>query len=322
LIQQLEFWGNFGAGMERVGYRDVEDSMLSRALSLAAASLFGCLVATAGWAQNLDAGKSPAQIFSGNCTTCHKSSRGLLKTVSPSSLPGFLREHYTTGSEMAQMLSGFLLASGGGAAAAPARGRLEAGSNLRADAPIGGATPESNQGAESPGRRGRMPAVAARPDVDGLETPAGRRSRQAKPDRLEATQPPTEANTPGDQSGEKAGAKSKLAKKNRRGVPPSSEPPAEPAAVPAPELAARPEPKAEPKPEASPEPVSPPAVSAKAIDAAVPVPEPVNLPPPTAADIKLDGASEGMKAEAPKATPHPTVSAAAPSGPPAPPISQ
>jgi hypothetical protein len=293
--------------------------MLSRALSLAAASLVGCLMATTGWAQNLDAGKSPAQIFSSNCITCHKSSRGLLKTVSPSSLPGFLREHYTTGSEMAQMLSGFLLASGGGAAAAPARGRPEAGPNLRADAPIGSATPESNQGAESPGRRGRMPAVAARPDVDGLDTPAGRRLRQAKPDRLETARPPTEANAPGDQSGERAGARSKLAKKNRKGILPSSEPPAEPAAVQTPELAARPEPKAEPKSEAGPEPVSSPAASAKAIDAAVPVPEPVNLPPPTAADIRIDGASEGMKAEAP---PRPTVSAAAPSGPPAPPISQ
>src|SRR5882757_2888899 len=120
--------------------------MLGRALNLAAASLVGCLVATAGQAQNLDAGKSPAQIFNSNCAACHKSARGLLKTVSPSSLPGFLRQHYTTGSDMAQMLSGYLMSNGATAADSrpgTKRGRPEAGTNLRPDAPIGSAVPDS-----------------------------------------------------------------------------------------------------------------------------------------------------------------------------------
>ncbi|MDP3075760.1 hypothetical protein [Bradyrhizobium sp.] len=87
--------------------------MLSRALIFATVTLLiGCLAAIPVRAQNLDAGKSPAQIFSGTCSACHKGARGLLKTVPPGSLPGFLRQHYTTSGEMASQLSAFLIANG------------------------------------------------------------------------------------------------------------------------------------------------------------------------------------------------------------------
>src|SRR4051794_12988185 len=89
--------------------------MLSRALSLATvALLIGCFAAGAAHAQltNLEAGKSPAQIFAGTCNACHKSPRGLLKTVPAGSLPGFLRQHYTTSGEMASLLSAFLVSNG------------------------------------------------------------------------------------------------------------------------------------------------------------------------------------------------------------------
>jgi hypothetical protein len=87
--------------------------MLSRALSLATVMLLiGGFAATPARAQNLEAGKSPSQIFSGTCTACHKGARGLLKTVAPGSLPGFLRQHYTTSSEMASVLSAYLISNG------------------------------------------------------------------------------------------------------------------------------------------------------------------------------------------------------------------
>ena len=76
--------------------------MLSRALILAAvAFVLGCFGTIPADAQNLEAGKPPSQIFSSTCSLCHKSSRGLLKSVSPGSLPGFLRQHYTTSTDMA-----------------------------------------------------------------------------------------------------------------------------------------------------------------------------------------------------------------------------
>src|SRR6266700_5698770 len=89
--------------------------MLGRALSLATVTLLiGCLAAGAAHAQatNLEAGKSPSQIFAGTCNACHKSPRGLLKTVPASSLPGFLRQHYTTSSDMASVLSSYLVSNG------------------------------------------------------------------------------------------------------------------------------------------------------------------------------------------------------------------
>src|ERR1700743_1596701 len=88
--------------------------MSSRALSLAAVLLLIGWFAT-GQAlaqQNLDAGKAPSQIFAGTCTACHKSPRGLLKTVAPGSLPGFLRQHYTTSPNMAGVLASYLISNG------------------------------------------------------------------------------------------------------------------------------------------------------------------------------------------------------------------
>src|SRR4030081_248364 len=89
--------------------------MLGRALSLATVTLLiGCFAAGSAHAQatNLEAGKSPSQVFTGTCTACHKSPRGLLKTVPASSLPGYLRQHYTTSSDMASVLASFLVSNG------------------------------------------------------------------------------------------------------------------------------------------------------------------------------------------------------------------
>jgi hypothetical protein len=76
--------------------------------------LVGCLAADHALAQatNLEAGKSPSQIFAGTCTACHKAPRGLLKTVPPSSLSSFLRQHYTTSPEMAGVLASYLISNG------------------------------------------------------------------------------------------------------------------------------------------------------------------------------------------------------------------
>jgi hypothetical protein len=88
---------------------------LSRALSSATVMLLiGCFapVPAQAQAQNLEAGKSPSQIFAGTCSACHKSPRGLLKAVPAGSLPGYLRQHYTTSSDMASLLSAFLISNG------------------------------------------------------------------------------------------------------------------------------------------------------------------------------------------------------------------
>jgi hypothetical protein len=89
--------------------------MSGRTLTLAAVTLLiGCSIGAwdSAQAQNLEAGKSPAQLFASSCTVCHKSPRGLLKTVPPGSLQGFLRQHYTTSPDMASALTSYLMANG------------------------------------------------------------------------------------------------------------------------------------------------------------------------------------------------------------------
>jgi hypothetical protein len=58
--------------------------------------------------QNLDAGKPASQIFSEVCSNCHRSPREFKSNPGAS----FLREHYTTGSEMASTMAAYI--SGGG----------------------------------------------------------------------------------------------------------------------------------------------------------------------------------------------------------------
>jgi hypothetical protein len=193
--------------------------MLSRALSLAAVTLLiGCFAAPPAGvrAQNLDAGKSPSQIFAGTCNACHKSPRGLLKTVSAGSLPGFLRQHYTTSGDMASLLSTFLISNG----ASDTRYQARQG----ADSKSGGAEQRDRQG------RILRPAPvqeAARPDADGPPPgEAGRLGRNAK--RLarpgeapDATTPaadgPAQSASERGADGRKLTAKQRLSKRSRPG---------------------------------------------------------------------------------------------------------
>jgi hypothetical protein len=152
--------------------------MLSRALILATVMhLIGCFAAAPVHAQatNLEAGKSPSQIFAGTCTACHKSPRGLLKTVPAGSLTGFLRQHYTTSPEMAGLLSSYLVSNG--AADTRYQGKLDkdAKSDGKPDGKPGSAPEQlDRQGhriraaapSQEPARPEGEPRQAAKPDVD------------------------------------------------------------------------------------------------------------------------------------------------------------
>src|SRR5947207_7269719 len=179
--------------------------MLSRALSLATVTLLvGCLTAgTLLAVENLEAGKTPSQIFAGTCNACHKSPRGLLKTVPASSLPGYLRQHYTTSSDMASVLASFLVSNG--------------------------ATDTRYQGKDQPktdqakGARQEAARPEGKPDADGVTPPGegtrpGREGRRlARPgqpsDKPVEGQPPVQAATDS-----KMGAKQKLGKRGRHGT--------------------------------------------------------------------------------------------------------
>lgn len=172
--------------------------MLSRTLSLATVTLLiaGFPAAPAlAQNQNLEAGKSPSQIFAGTCTACHKGPRGLLRTVSPSSLQGFLRQHYTTSPDMASLLAGFLVSNGA------------ADTRRAADQPKSGKP--NPDGMSEPGRQGHGARRSVRSEEPGVAegqtpaqvssergTPKQKLSKRAKPGAEEAPKaeaPKTEA---------------------------------------------------------------------------------------------------------------------------------
>src|ERR1700731_2237193 len=200
--------------------------MLSRALSLATVTLLiGCFAAVPAWAQatNLEAGKSPSQIFAGTCTACHKGPRGLLKTVPAGSLQGFLRQHYTTSPQMASLLASFLVSNGAAdtryaqpkegkdAKSGPSAGveQLDRfGRRLRPTPPQEAAKPEAE------------PREAAKPDAEGLH---GRNAKRlARPGEAPAAEGPAQATSERGPDGRKLSARQMLGK---RGKPGSEEPP-------------------------------------------------------------------------------------------------
>ena len=136
--------------------------MLSRALSLAAVTLvIGCLTAVGVRAVRISRPEKPlAQIFAGTCNACHKSPRGLLKTVPASSLSGFLRQHYTTSSDMASVLSSFLVSNGAADHPLPGEGSAQSRKGRRQGCKDTGraATRPAGQQPDEPGSACRGPA--------------------------------------------------------------------------------------------------------------------------------------------------------------------
>jgi hypothetical protein len=158
---------------------------LAAVLILVAAGLAGPARAQ----ENLDAGKSPSQLFAGTCSACHKSPRGLLKTVAPGSLQGFLRQHYTTGPEMAGVLSSYLVANGAG--------------------------DTRYMGGQGKGKDGKPDASSA---PSGQPERSGRRHRRSAAEPAEAGQ----AEPKPDAAGTDAGARPRAGRHGRRAAHPSS----------------------------------------------------------------------------------------------------
>jgi hypothetical protein len=203
--------------------------MLSRALSLAAVTLLiGGFPAALAQVQNLEAGKSPSQIFAGTCTACHKGPRGLLKTVPANSLQGFLRQHYTTSPEMASLLAGFLVSNGvadtrqGGAQSKPGR-------DEKSEAKLGGAPDQldrfGRRQRRAPSQEAANPEAEPRATNSDAEIPSepGRQGRNLRRMARPAEVPPAEVQDPA-QAGEERGpdgrrvpAKQKLSKRGKPG---------------------------------------------------------------------------------------------------------
>ncbi|MBI5262793.1 MAG: hypothetical protein HY852_13355 [Bradyrhizobium sp.] len=194
--------------------------MSSRALSLATVLLLiGCAVAERAWAQatNLEAGKTPSQLFAQTCNACHKSPRGLLKSVPASSLPGFLRQHYTTSSDMAGVLASYLVSNGATdtrySGGQPPKGGKEANSSA---APSGAPDQLDRSGRR---QNPRPPQDVAGSEESKPDAETAQAKRQARPGAAQegAKEIPAEAANERGPDGRKLSAKQKLSKRSKPG---------------------------------------------------------------------------------------------------------
>lgn len=206
--------------------------MLSRALITATVMLLtGCFTAIPVRAENLEAGKSPSQIFAGACSACHKGTRGLLRTVSPGSLPGFLRQHYTTSGDMAGLLSAYILANG----AADTRmggGLTKQGKDQKSE-PKPAMAPDQAEPRLGRRQRPAAPQEASRPDADGLTAqgepkgaePATRLERNKRFARPSPENPAVEGQPAAAAAGDTGPGGHPRQKLSKRGRPGREEPP-------------------------------------------------------------------------------------------------
>ena len=114
---------------------------------------------------NLDAGKSPAQIFSNTCGACHRSPRELKQTSA-----GFLREHYSTGAREAAAMAAYLASVGSDPRAVQQRRPPTLGAGQAAPAEAAIRPPQ----ATPPGTEQAKPAAT---EAQPPQTPAARPRR-------------------------------------------------------------------------------------------------------------------------------------------------
>ena len=128
--------------------------------------------------ENLDFGKTPAQLFASDCAICHKSPQGLAaKGGGILGLESFLREHYTASRESAAAIAGYLRAAGNAPATPPGRKpRVKGDDKKKPDA--------SRTGAGKPGE--------AKSD-DGK--PSDAKPSEAKPSDTKPAEPKVEPKT-------------------------------------------------------------------------------------------------------------------------------
>ena len=131
-----------------------------------------CIGAPAYPQGNIDAGKTPAQIFSSTCTACHRRPQELKRTS-----VGFLRQHYTTGTEEASAMASYLAGVGSDPRAVEQRGKDR------------GKGPQQQERAKAaPGQQ--------QAQSPGQPQAKGRRAEPAKSANVAARQPDHQPETP------------------------------------------------------------------------------------------------------------------------------
>lgn len=154
-------------------------TMVSRGIRLAVGVLALAFAGAAGAQENLDQGKSGAQLYASDCAICHKSPQKLGSAGGIFGLESFLREHYTASRESAAVIAAYLKAVERATPAAPAHGR---------------ASKRTAKGEER-GKHGESKPVEKKPEADkaGESKPAGAKTSEPKSSEAKPAEKPSEA---------------------------------------------------------------------------------------------------------------------------------
>lgn len=152
------------------------------------------VAAPAGAQENLDSGKTGAQLYAADCAICHKNPQTLNKSGGGVfGLSGFLREHYTASKESAASIAAYLQSVGG----APAPGKRTTKRTAKGDDKA--KIDEEKKGKEKSGEaKGEDKAKAdaekkpkAKPDDD--KTDKADKSEKTHPDDIIRAEPKGES---------------------------------------------------------------------------------------------------------------------------------
>jgi len=148
---------------------------------------------------NIDQDKTPAHIYSSDCSVCHKSIHGLANGRGKPALTDFLAEHYTSSRQEAAALAAYVLAGGGGIGTpTPAREEKPQPDRTRPAAEEPKTEPKTRE-ARRPAKPEEEPGAAAKPTGISAERrkPApGVRSASTEPSATTPEAKPPEAKPP------------------------------------------------------------------------------------------------------------------------------
>jgi len=151
-------------------------TVFDRSIAWAIAAL--ALVCGGAMAQeNLDSGKTPAELYAQDCAICHKSPRGLAQTGGILGVQAFLREHYTASREAAAAIAAYLQAVDHGPAASGKPAKRTAAKPKEKGKPGEGATPAAKPAEADQGKTGEAGAKPDKPAEAASDT-----KPDAKPD--------------------------------------------------------------------------------------------------------------------------------------------
>ena len=128
--------------------------------------------------ENLDLGKSPAQLFASDCAICHKNPRGLSQAGGIFGVESFLREHYTASRQSAAAIAAYL--NGIDAAQPPAERRRSVRTRKQEPKAAGDKKPAESRSSDKPSNKPADKPADSKPSGD-KGTQASASAPESKP---------------------------------------------------------------------------------------------------------------------------------------------